>query len=249
MSSFAQVHEASKKITAPLVERVLHQDHRLTGCHITQKHAKAKVRSTRRANQQTDALKLQNEFPVHMQRCMRLAHVKETSSWLSALPIDSHGFALHKSASRDPLSLRYVWPLENLPSHCSCRRQFSIEHTLSCPTVGFPSIRHNEVRDLTASLLTEVCHGVSTEPHLQTLSDEVMSHESTNVEDGAKLDVAAQGFWGGRFKKAFLDIRVFSLVPNRIIKLPCKQCTGNMNRRSASMSNMSEKWNMPPSPH
>ena len=210
MSSYGQAREASEKITAPLVERVLHQDHRLTGCHIAQKHAKAEVRSTRRANQKKDALKLQGQFPVHMQRCMELAQEKGASSWLPALPIDSHGFALHRSAFRDALSLRYCWPLENLPSHCSCGHQFSIEHALSCPTGGFPSIRHNEVRDLTASLLTEVCHGVSTEPHLQSLSGEAMSHELANVEDGARLDVVVNGFWGGRFEKAFLDIRVFN---------------------------------------
>ena len=31
---------------------------------------------------------------------------------------------------------------------------FSIAHSLSCPKGGFPSIRHNEIRDLTANLLT-----------------------------------------------------------------------------------------------
>jgi len=95
-------------------------------------------------------------------------------------------------------------------SHCSCGHQFSIEHVLSCQAGGFLSIRHNEVRDLTASLFTEVCHGVYTEPHLQSLSAEAMSHESANVEDRARLDVVANGFWGERFEKAFLDARVFN---------------------------------------
>ena len=71
-------------------------------------------------------------------------------------------------------------------------------------------MRHNEVRDVTASLLTEVCHGVSTEPHLQSLSGESMSHRSAITEAGARLDVAMYGFWGGRFEKAFLDVRVFN---------------------------------------
>ena len=39
-------------------------------------------------------------------------------------------------------------------------------------------MRHNEVRDITASLLSEVCHGVTTEPHLQSLSGEIMSHRT-----------------------------------------------------------------------
>ena len=61
-------------------------------------------------------------------------------------------------------------------------------------------------RDTTASLLTEVCHGVTTEPHLQPLSGESLSRHSTITEDGARLDVAMYGFWGGRF----VDVRVFN---------------------------------------
>ena len=33
-------------------------------------------------------------------------------------------------------------------------------HALGCPCGGFPSTRHNELRDITAGLLTEVCHSV-----------------------------------------------------------------------------------------
>ena len=71
-------------------------------------------------------------------------------------------------------------------------------------------MRHNEVRDITASLLTEVCHGVTIEPHLQPLSGESMTQHSTITEDGAQLDVAMYGFWGGRFEKAYVDVRVFN---------------------------------------
>ena len=71
-------------------------------------------------------------------------------------------------------------------------------------------MRHNEVRDITASLLIEVCHGVTTEPHLQSLSGETLSHRSAITEDGARLDVAMYGFWGSRLEKAFLDVRVFN---------------------------------------
>ena len=71
-------------------------------------------------------------------------------------------------------------------------------------------MRHNEVRDITATLLAEVCHGVTIEPHLQPLSGESLSHRSAITEDGARLDVAMYGFWGGRFGKAFIDVRVFN---------------------------------------
>ena len=66
------------------------------------------------------------------------------------------------------------------------------------------------MRDITTTLLTEVCHGVTTEPHLQPLSGESLSHRSANTEDGARLDVAMYGFWGGRFERAFVDVRVFN---------------------------------------
>ena len=57
-------------------------------------------------------------------------------------------------------------------------------------------MRHNEV---TVTLLTEVCHGVS---HLQPLSGKFLSHHSAITEDGAQLDVAMYGFWGGSSEKA-----------------------------------------------
>ena len=66
------------------------------------------------------------------------------------------------------------------------------------------------MRDITASLLSEACHGVSTEPHLQPLSGESLSHHSAIIDNGARLDIGVRGFLGGRFKKAFLDVRVFN---------------------------------------
>ena len=79
---------------------------------------------------------------------------------------------------------------------------------LTCSRGGFPILRH-EIRDLTANLLTEVCHEVITEPDLQPLSTETFSLSSTNIQDGARLDIAVNGFWGGRHERTFCDVRVF----------------------------------------
>ena len=54
--------------------------------------------------------------------------------------------------------------------------------------------RHNEIRDLTAQLLTEVCNDVCVEPTLQPISGESLSGASSNIQDGARLDIAANGF-------------------------------------------------------
>ena len=59
---------------------------------------------------------------------------------------------------------------------------FTVEHTLSCPLGGFSSIRHNEIRDLTANLMTEVCHNVSIEPHLQPITGEIFPAMTANTE-------------------------------------------------------------------
>ncbi len=38
-----------------------------------------------------------------------------------------------------------------------------------------------------------------------------MSHRTANTDDQSRLDIAVCGFWGGRFERAFFDVRVFNL--------------------------------------
>ena len=141
---------------------------------------------------------------------MGLAQEKGASSWLTALPIVEFGFTLHKCAFRDALCLRYGWPPARTPVNCECGTQFTVEHALSCPRGGFPTIRHNEIRDITANLLTEVCNDVCIEPHLQQVTSEHMAGASANTQDGARLDIAANGLWGGRHERTFFDVRIFN---------------------------------------
>ena len=77
----------------------------------------------------------------------------------------------------------------------TCGKSFTVEHALFCPLGGFPSIRHNEIRDLTATLMAEVCHNVYIEPTLQPMTGETFSTMSANKEDGVRSDIAADGFW------------------------------------------------------
>ena len=60
------------------------------------------------------------------------------------------------------------------------------------------------IRDLTVRLLTEVCPNVETEPALHLLMGETLSLRTSNAEDGACLDVSAQGFWRDRMSVHFL---------------------------------------------
>ena len=99
-----------------------------------------------------------------------------------------------------------------------------MEHALSCTHGGFPSIRHNELRDITAELMTEVCHNVGIEPTLQPITDERLVHRTANRQDGARLDVAADSFWGNDRQRAFFDIRVFNPHAPSYQNTPLAQC-------------------------
>ena len=86
---------------------------------------------------------------------------------------------------------------------------------MSCPKGGFPSLRHNEIWDLTANLLSKVCNNVSIEPYLQVVTDKLFLGASANQQDGARLNTATNGLWGGRFEHTYFDIRVFNpLAPS-----------------------------------
>jgi hypothetical protein len=71
-------------------------------------------------------------------------------------------------------------------------RRFSVEHGFNCSCDRFPSMRHNAIRDIPASLLTEVCHNVSVGLELQPLSGEQFQYTTANTWDGAHLHT--QGF-------------------------------------------------------
>ena len=45
---------------------------------------------------------------------------------------------------------------------------------------------------------------------MQPITGESLTGASSNVQDGARLDIAANGFWGGRFERTYFDVRVFN---------------------------------------
>ena len=201
----------SVKVTKPLCAAILEQSDSYSFDTIeAQLIAKAETREAKRHYQSNEASQLIHSLPPSLQYSVKLAQEKGASNWLTTLPVEEFGFALHKGAFRDALALRYGWPPDFAPSLCSCGEPFSVSHALTCKMGGYPAIRHNEIRDLTASLLSEVCHNVSTEPHLQPLEGEPLRGASASVENGARLDVAADGFWGSQFERAFFDVRVFN---------------------------------------
>ena len=218
-------NNASEKITASLVALILQQSHTYSSeTKAEQLRARKDTRTLRRQQEATAAAELKDKLPSNLQKALTVSAEKGASSWLSTLPIEDHGFTLHKGAFRDALCLRYGWRPTHLPSHCICGRQFTVEHALNCPRGGFPSIRHNEIRDITADLLSEICHSVGTEPNLQPVTEEQLTHRSANREDGARLDIVAESFWGRDRQCAFFDVRVFNPFAQSYRNTSLSQC-------------------------
>ena len=201
----------SVKISSPLTDLILKKSSNYPWDALeAQLSAKQAVRSERQEASKSAMNALSTSLNDSQRYAMALAQEKGASTWLTSLPLEEFGFSLHKGAFRDALALRYGWLPSNTPTNCECGTSFSVEHALSCPKGGFPSIRHNEVRDNVGGWLSEVCHDVSIEPHLQPITGERLIGASANTEDGARLDIAANGFWGGRFERTYFDVRVFN---------------------------------------
>ena len=88
------------------------------------------------------------------------ASEKGASAWLTTLPIEEHGFTLHKGAFRDALALCYGWPIRFSAEKCLCGAKFEPDHQMICCQGGYVSLQHNELRNLTASLMRKVCGDV-----------------------------------------------------------------------------------------
>ena len=66
-------------------------------------------------------------------------------------------------------------------------------------------MRHNQVRDLEASILRDICKDVKVEPELMPIGNS--NTTSSNVSEKARLDVSAVGIWSP-MERTFLDVRV-----------------------------------------
>ena len=209
-STLASQNQSSIHISSSLVQRILDQDYDLGDAIAQIRTIKRQEWNDARNAQKAQAIEFSASLGPDCQRVLELSSEKGASSWLTCRPMRRHGFNLSKGEFRDAMCLRYNWLPQRLPTSCQCGQAFSVTHALSCPLGGFPTLRHNEVRDITAGLIKQVAHQVTVEPHLQPLSGEHLRYSTANNEDQARLDVAASGVWGGRFDRTLIDIRVFN---------------------------------------
>ena len=140
-----------------------------------------------------------------------------------------------------------------LPTNCICGKAFSVEHVLSCNRGAFPIHRHNEIRNLTAELLTQVCHNVCLEPSLKKLDNEHFQLWTAITDDNARLDISADGFWE-RSERAFFDVRVFNPFTSTNFKHQLGSCyhLHEMERGDSTMNEFGKSnkealylWSLP----
>ena len=200
----------SSLLTRKLTEAIIHQES--TAPDNTEDRAMVSKANAIRQNAKKETI--MQSLPVNQQKHLKLNQQKGASSWLTALPLEEHGFHLTKRQFWDSIRMRYAWPLTNTPSTCACSKGFSVTHALSCHLGGFTSIRHNELRDLTGELLQQACHDVRIEPPLEPLTGESFDYRSTNKADEARLDISARGLFVP-YQKVFADVRVINPMAKR----------------------------------
>ena len=169
------------------------------------------LRNAERRRMATAAKEAQVALRPELSPCQRvlleIAADAGVSSWLTAEPLAVNGFALNKACFRDGLALHYGWGIDGLPPTCVCGRDMSVDHALTCPTGGYPSLRHNELRDVLVEVMTSAIPDVQTEPPLLPLDGEQLHGVTANRAAEARLDIRARGFWSPQ-QDAFFDVRV-----------------------------------------
>ena len=87
---------------------------------------------------------------------------------------------------------------------------FDLTHSLHYEKGGYTHMRHVEIRDIFANLMSDVCYDVEIEPKLQSLQGETLVNNSIKTVEGARLEVKANRLCGSRFSRTLCDVKVFN---------------------------------------
>ena len=196
-------------MTDPLVKDIVHQHDEGFVYETNERPVKAEIKREKKIREEEKVIRVKHQLNPQKLKVYEATTEKGASNWLNSLPLKEQDFYLDKQTFWDSIHLRYGLPLPRMPVRCVCGDDFNVEHALNCKKGGFVTIRHNEVRDFTAELLSEVCKDVAVEPLLTPLTGEKFTLKSANKYDHARLDVSARGIWI-KGSRAFFDIRVFN---------------------------------------
>ena len=142
-------------------------------------------------NQKVELLDVISESFRKDQRLLNDLNMEQGSStWLTTMPIREEGYDLNKQHFWDLVHIRYGWRLTRLLINFKYGVKFDLKHSLSCKKGGFVSFRHNQIQNVTASLLPEVCKYVRVEPQLQLLTGETFEKRIYAITgDDARTDI------------------------------------------------------------
>ena len=177
--------ESSLKVTKPLVSDIEAQNVASNTDQELEKRLRNEIRNSRKDRHLNNHQNLITRMSRKEKRQNDIV-VDAASNWLTSLPLKNFNFNLNKREFWDAIRLRYDWPIPNLPSKCACGNCFSVQHAMPCKKGGFVIQRHNELRDVTAKLLSEVCVDVEVEPPLIKLTGEdlVKSQHEVKIKQG-----------------------------------------------------------------
>ena len=75
---------------------------------------------------------------------------------------------------------------------------------------GFPSIQHSEIRNITSEFWQRYVVELALNPAYSLWQVKRLVQRSANREDGARLDIVAENFWGHDRQRAFFDVQVLN---------------------------------------
>ena len=205
-SSANSSYGVSSKVTAPLIKQIMLQADELPSADDV-KEAKCTAIHEYKTQQAEANNHIRTSQSPRTQRNLEQLSAPGASSWLGALPLESHGFNLTKSEFHDALAMRYNRQIKNLPEKCPCGEVFDVTHALNCHLGGFINVRHNKIRDFDGSLLKTILNDVECEPPLQPVINKNGYLKTAILTDDARLDIRARGFWR-EGQNAFFDVRV-----------------------------------------
>jgi hypothetical protein len=124
-------YSVSKKITKPLTQCILQQSDELPEPDKVKEAKSSAILEHKTKEREQHDIIIASQDP-QTQRTLEQLSEPGASSWLGAIPLQSHGFDLTRGEFQDGLAIRYKKHIKNLPTHCPCGNVFDLTHALDC---------------------------------------------------------------------------------------------------------------------
>ena len=172
---------------------------------------------------------LRSKMSLKQKKLNDITQEQGPSNWLTTYPLIEYGFDPNKQHFWDSIRIRYGWDIKNMPITCSCGAKLNYQHCMSCKKGDFITMRHNDVRYLTANILKGVLNDVEVELQLLPLTGENLRYQTAIRGEEARLDIRARRL-REKGQQTFLDVKVFDPKASRYLNTSIQQCY-NINEK------------------